>query len=143
MKIVYSFLKLNNSEKIILFKALFLLWIVRIMLWIFPFPIIQKIINKFTLIPEENKLHKIYMEKLIWTIEVMSIYTPNATCLTRALAANILLARYNYPSNIKIGVSKNEGEFEAHAWLEADDRIILGESDTEYIHLLNLGEKTQ
>ncbi len=83
------------------------------------------------------------MEKLTWAVEVMSIYTPRATCLTRALAAQILLARYHYSSNIKIGVSKNEGEFEAHAWLEANDRIILGESETEYTPILKMGEKTQ
>jgi hypothetical protein len=41
--------------------------------------------------------------------------------MTKALAAQILLAGYHYSSNIKIGVSKNEEEFEAHAWLEADD----------------------
>lgn len=137
-----TFFKLNNLEKIILIKALMLLWIVRIMLYALPFQTLKNIIKKFTS-TEENKIHPVTMEKLIWAVEIMSIYTPRATCLTRALSAQILLARYNYSSNIKIGVSKNDGEFEAHAWLEADNKIILGESEIEYIPILKMGEKTQ
>jgi hypothetical protein len=53
----------------------------------------------------------------------------------------ILLAGQNYPSNIKIGISKDNGEFEAHAWLEVDDKIVLGESEIEYTPILNIGEK--
>lgn len=137
-----TFFKLSNLEKIILIKALMLLWIVRIMLWVLPFQTLQNIIKKFTS-TEEKKVHSVHVGKLIWTVNVMSTYTPHATCLTRALAAQILLARYNYSSNIKIGVSKNEGEFEAHAWLESDDKIILGESEIEYTTILKMGEKTQ
>lgn len=112
------------------------------MLWTIPFNIIQKIIKKFTVIPQENEF-QFSKEKLTWAIKVMSAYTPKATCLTVALAAQILLARYNYHSNINIGVSKNENEFEAHAWLEADDKIIIGESDTDYTPILKIGDKSK
>lgn len=137
-----TFFKLSNLEKKILIKALMLLWIIRIMLYILPFQTLQNIIKKF-ISTEENKIHSVQIGKLIWAVEVMSAYTPRATCLTRALAAQILLARYNYSSNIKIGVSKNESGFEAHAWLEADDKIILGESEINYTPILKMGEKTQ
>lgn len=137
-----TFFKLSNLEKKILIKALMLLWIVRIMLYALPFQTLQNIIKKFTS-TEENKIHSVEIRKLIWAVEVMSVYTLRATCLTRALAAQILLARYNYSSNIKIGVSKNKGEFEAHAWLEADDKIILGESEMEYTPILKMGEKAR
>lgn len=73
----------------------------------------------------------------------MSPYTPKATCLNRALAAKILLSQYHYPSHVKIGVSRNEGEFEAHAWLEANNKLILGQSEKNYIPILKMGEKTQ
>lgn len=137
-----NFLKLNNSEKIILVKALLFLWIVRIMLSTLPFNFIHGIMKKFTKIQKNNK-SQFSKEKLIWTINVMSTFTPNASCLTRALSAQILLANYNYPSNIKIGVSKNEGEFEAHAWLESDEKIILGKSHIEYVPILKMGENTE
>jgi len=140
MKVIHSFLK--SREKYLLIKTLMLLWIVRIMLFILPFSVIQKIMDKFTVVSDDsNRSHKISMEKLTGAVNVMSRYTFKATCLTKALAAQILLAGYHYPSNIKIGVSKDEGEFEAHAWLEANDEIILGESEIEYTPILNIGEK--
>jgi hypothetical protein len=40
---------------------------------------------------------------------------------------------------IKIGVGKSfEGEFEAHAWLEYADEVVIGESEKEYIPILDL-----
>lgn len=135
-----TFFRLSKLEKIILIKALILLWIVRIMLWALPFQTLQTIIKKLNS-TEENKIHSVHIEKLIWAVEVMSAYTLCATCLTRALAAQILLAKYNYSSNIKIGVSKNKGEFEAHAWLESEDITILGKCGTEYVPILKIDGK--
>lgn len=139
MGIIRCFLKLSFEDKYILIKSLLLIWIIRIMLWILPFSVIQKIVSRFTVISGES--HSVPMGKLTWAVAVMSRYVPKATCLTRALTAQILLAGQNYPSNIKIGVCKTEGNFEAHAWLEADDKIVLGKSETEFTPILNIGEK--
>ena len=67
----------------------------------------------------------------------MSDYVPRATCLTQAITAQILLYRHNHPSKLKIGVLKND-DFEAHAWLEINDKIVLGESEKKYIPILDL-----
>lgn len=139
MGIIHSFLKLSFEDKFIVIKSFFLLWIIRIMLWILPFSVIQKIISRFTVVSGES--HNVPLEKLTWAVTVMSRYVPKATCLTRALTAQILLAGQNYSSNLKIGVSKSNGEFEAHAWLESDDKIVLGESEVEYAPILNIGER--
>ena len=139
MNIIHSFLKLSFEDKYILIKSFFLLWTIRIMLWILPFSVIQKIISRFTAVSGESQ--DIPLEKLTWAVAVMSSYVPKATCLTRAITAQILLAGQNYNSNIKIGVSKTEGNFEAHAWLEADDKVVLGESEIEYTPIFNIGEK--
>ena len=139
MGIIRSFLKLNSEDKYILIKSFLLLWIIRIILWILPFPVIQKTISKFTITSGES--HSVPIEKLTWAVVVMSRYVPKATCLTRALTAQILLAGQNYNSNLKIGVSKENGEFEAHAWLEYDNNVVLGESEVEYTPILDMGEK--
>jgi len=139
MGIIHSFLKLTFEDKCIVVKSFSLLWVIRIMLWILPFSVIQRIISRFTAVSGES--HSIPLEKLTWAVAVMSRYVPKATCLTRALTAQILLAGQNYPSNIKIGVSKSSGEFEAHAWLESGNMIVLGESEVEYTPILNIGEK--
>ena len=139
MGIVHSFLKLSFEDKLILIKSFFLIWIIRIMLWILPFSVIQKSFSRFTIISGES--HSIPLEKLTWAVALMSRYVPKATCLTRALTAQILLAGQNYPSNIKIGVSKTKENFEAHAWLEYNNKIVLGESETEFTPIFDIGEK--
>lgn len=139
---ILNFFKLKNSEKIIIFKALFLLWIVRVMLSLLPFRSIEQIIQKLT-VKSDNNTSQFSIEKLTWSINIMTSYTPKATCLNRALAAKILLSQYHHPSVVKVGVSKNEGEFEAHAWLESNNKLILGQSEKNYVPILKMGEKTQ
>ena len=135
--IINTFLKLPSPEKILIFKALIYQWLVRIMLWVLPFSFIQRKVNKninFTDNPT------VPLEKVIWAVNATSRYIPRSTCLTRALTSKILLDRYHYSTTIMIGVSKNEGEFEAHAWLEYEGEIVLGESEKDYIPLLNLNQ---
>ncbi|MBI5680861.1 MAG: lasso peptide biosynthesis B2 protein [Methanobacterium sp.] len=137
-------LKSSTFEKYILIKSFILLWIVRIMLWILPFSYIQKISGDLTVNNDKkNTNHKISINKILYSVDITSKYVPLCTCLTRALAAQILLKRENYNSSIKIGVCKDNGKLESHAWLEVDNKIVLGESETEYIPLIDLGEKTQ
>ncbi|MGB9980265.1 lasso peptide biosynthesis B2 protein [Methanobacterium sp.] len=140
-----NFKKFNFGDTYFLFKTLFLLWVVRIMLWILPFSAIQKIVNRITVISDERiNYEKSSIEKITWAVIVASKYVPMCTCLTRALTAQVLLARQNYPSIIKLGVTKgSNGQLDAHAWLEVNDKIVLGESDIEYIPILNLGDKIQ
>ena len=77
------------------------------------------------------------IEDIIWSIHVVSTYIPRATCLTQAITAQILLYRYNHPSKLKIGVMK-KNDFEAHAWLEINNEIVLGKSEEKYVPILNL-----
>jgi hypothetical protein len=137
MTIIHSFLKLNNETKWLLIKAGALLWIIRIMLWIFSFARIQRVIKRSTSKSRENKIP---LPQITWAIHIMSRFTPQATCLVRALAGQILLSQYGYDSNIKIGVSRDKGEFEAHAWLENDGKVVLGESEVDYVPIMNIND---
>jgi hypothetical protein len=70
------------------------------------------------------------IEKIAWAVAVASRYVPAATCLTQALAGQILLAQHGEPALLQIGVAKNEaGKLEAHAWVESRGRIIIGDSE--------------
>lgn len=48
------------------------------------------------------------------------------TCLRRVIVARLLLASHGFQSQMVIGAAKNDGRFEAHAWLEYQGRVILG-----------------
>lgn len=55
------------------------------------------------------------------------------TCLSRTLAAYFLMSRLGYPSTPRIGVTRANGTFGAHAWLECPDGLIIGDKSPDGI----------
>jgi len=55
--------------------------------------------------------------------------TPDFNCLPRAIAGFIICRREGYQVNIRIGTRRVHpmAPFEAHAWIEHNSRVILGE----------------
>jgi hypothetical protein len=46
-----------------------------------------------------------------------------------------MLNRFGYAAEIKIGVLKRSSTFEAHAWVECDGRVVIGNSPNQYIKM--------
>jgi hypothetical protein len=67
------------------------------------------------------------VDQLAWATRAAGRRVPRATCLVQALSAQLLLARHGHRSQLRIGVNRGpDGEFRAHAWVEVDDRIVVG-----------------
>ena len=63
-------------------------------------------------------------------------FVPGASCLVRALAAQILLARAGVPATLRLGIRKDpDGKFQAHAWLEWRGEPLLGDGWESYVPL--------
>jgi Transglutaminase-like superfamily len=62
---------------------------------------------------------------------------PRATCLTKALAGQVLLTHYGHSTVVHVGVTKEKGAgtFQAHAWLESDGKVLIGASEVAYVAL--------
>lgn len=133
MGIINSFITLDNQDKSLIIKTLILGYRIRFMTWIYSFPKLQEKIQG------RGKAHTNGPEadRIIWAVQATSPYIVRSTCLTNALTAQVLLSRYGYISQLRIGVLKEE-EFEAHAWLEMDGEVVLGKSEREYIYLADL-----
>lgn len=69
------------------------------------------------------------VERIVWAGRAAARRTPFATCLSSALALQRLLAANGHDSELHIGVAGDGGAFAAHAWLERDGRILIGEDD--------------
>lgn len=65
-------------------------------------------------------------DRVRWAVARAARPVPGATCLTQALAAQLLLARAGYPSALRMGVRMRDGILEAHAWLEDGARVVYG-----------------
>jgi hypothetical protein len=77
-------------------------------------------------------------------VERGSSFVPHATCLVRALAARLVLARHGTPSTLRIGVAGSGSNFSAHAWLEAGEQIFFAAEDLEqYRTLITVRSETQ
>lgn len=129
-----GFLKLSWNDRVLLFKILLLMVKVRIILWLMPFNRIQESFKQIK--PSSERGETIC--KLSWSLKVIAHYFPGSKCLINALTGYLLLSEHGYDSLVKIGVGKSaEGEFEAHAWLEYKDRVVIGESEKEYVPLFD------
>ena len=66
-------------------------------------------------------------ELITWAVRAASRLVPMATCLTQAVAAQLLLVRSGHAPEICVGVARDAaGAFRAHAWLELEGKVILG-----------------
>lgn len=133
MKRLRKFLSLAPGEQKLLVSTMLLLAVVRACLWLVPFRILRKLLPK----PKAGQVgsletNRLSMDQLTWAVTASSRYVPKATCLTQALAMQVMLARHGYPSRLRIGVVKGEeGRLEAHAWVESEGRVVIGGSGLE------------
>jgi hypothetical protein len=67
------------------------------------------------------------VRRIGWAVRGVSRYVPRASCLTQALATQILLARRGYSSRLRLGVLNHPRDgFAAHAWVEIEGEILVG-----------------
>lgn len=125
---ILRFLFYPYQKKKLLIKSLFLIWAVRIGLWLFSFKSLNKWLSHFDS-SEVNSQPADWaiIDEIVQSVRACSRYVPYASCLTQALAARTLLQMKGQSSRLKIGVRKDEdAKFAAHAWIEIDGRIIIG-----------------
>lgn len=99
--------------------------VVRTGLWLVPFRRLRGTVTWLTRTVSKRST-PISVEEVTKAVSAVSRYVPRATCLTQALALHILLKRAGLQSRIQIGVSKEGGRFEAHAWVESQHRVVIG-----------------
>jgi hypothetical protein len=128
MKSLYKFFRLSSSDQGLLIKATFTAAAIRVGLWMLPFRTLLGLLARMTQESTEvQETNQALIERVIWAVRIASRFVPRATCLTQALAAQVLLSLQGYPSRITIGVAKSHGgQLEAHAWVESQGRIVIG-----------------
>jgi hypothetical protein len=98
---------------------------VRIALWVLPFTVLRRIVTFFAGGPS-HPTGRVSADELSWAVRTAGRFVLHATCLTQAISLHILLRRRGLESQIRVGVRKETGIFEAHAWVESRGRILIG-----------------
>lgn len=109
-----------------LLQALPLVLVVRLLLWILPSPIIVRWVRRAAGGTAGTRVPSAPMLSVIWAIDAVSRRVPGASCLTQAVAAQLLLHRQGYDSKLCLGVGGTNGRFTAHAWVERRGRVLIG-----------------
>lgn len=129
MKKVLKFLFLPYEKKKLLGQSLMTVGAIRLSLWLFPFKALNRWLCAFaTADADDRKIEWNVVDNVASAVQMCSRCVPYASCLTQALAARTLLGLRGQSSELKIGVGRDEdGKFMAHAWVEIDGKIIIGE----------------
>lgn len=69
------------------------------------------------------------VDRIVWAVRAVARRMPGTTCLNSALALQSLLSANAHGSDLHIGVTREEGVFVAHAWVEKDGRVLIGEDE--------------
>jgi hypothetical protein len=81
---------------------------------------------------EASEAQVLAASECVWAVSSSARVIPGASCLTQALALQVLLGRRGLSSRLCLGVNTaRAGKFRAHAWVEWNGRVIIGGSKTE------------
>ena len=75
----------------LLLRTWLVVGLVRVGLWVLPFRVVDGSLSN------QEKIEPLYsVEQIVWAVRAVSRHVPGATCLTQALAAQVLLSRAGY-----------------------------------------------
>jgi hypothetical protein len=119
-----KFFGLSLADKLFLLYCALIVAFVRIGLSLFSYRSLRGCLR-------QNVVHAVsdndVTRRIVWAVRNSARIVPRASCLTQALAAQFLLARAGYQSQMRVGVAMDtDGRFVAHAWLVSEGRIVLG-----------------
>jgi hypothetical protein len=128
-----KFFRLSFAEQRLLFLAALGLVLMRIALRFVPFRRVQRLAS-FSVRSSKCKVRSSACpapERITWAVKAAARRIPGTNCLPQALVTQLLLARNGYAASVQVGVAKSvEGQFEAHAWVESEGKIVIGGSET-------------
>src|SRR5690348_12897757 len=126
MQRLRRFAKFTTEVRFVLLRALLVVGVARAALWLLPVSAVRKVVGLAAAGAAGYS-----PRQLIWAVRATSRCLPGSTCLTQALAAQALLVHSGYPSQVEIGVNKNDAGFQAHAWLVCQGEVLLGGPQNE------------
>ena len=126
--------QLSASERHLLIRAGVWVALARLVLSVLPFQQFKRLLNPTVLAAQTQTP----VDSLAWAVRAAARVVPAATCLTQAVALKWMLARAGYTATIHIGVNQGTAsKFSAHAWIERNGQIMLGEEEAgRYSQLL-------
>ena len=123
LEVCRKFVRLPSRDRALLTRTVFTLAVARLATWVLPFDVGRRL-----LVGKRAGVATVTRDQVRWAMAQASRVIPGATCLPQALAAESLLTRGGIAADMHIGIMKTPaGKFLAHAWVESDGRIVVGD----------------
>lgn len=144
---IRKYFALSPGERSLVREAYATVLAMRVASWMLPF---GRVRDLATLMADRGKHvynpRALSRERIAWAVMAAGNAIPGGrNCLVRALAGEVMLRRYGYPAELRIGVANPADEgFKAHAWLESEGRILIGDIELDsYVALGRPGATPQ
>lgn len=127
-----KYVRLNSSDRALLFNAFILLNLIRFGLFLLPFSKLLKSLTMYNTVCnkylDKKTIEQADVQLIVDAVHTSNYYVlGNSKCLAKALTTQTLMSNYGYASDLKIGVAKeNNSDFQAHAWVEYRGKVIIG-----------------
>jgi hypothetical protein len=131
-----SFARRPAVERRLLVSAIGLLALTRIGLRVSSVSRVENTLARLPSAARAGSGRSASIDQVAWAVGRASRIVPRATCLPQALVARSLLERQGFPARVHIGVTREDGLLRAHAWTEADGRVVVGGVGAERYELL-------
>ena len=104
---------------------------------------LRRLLSSFQNPRQRTVPHPGDIDRVVWAVRTVGQkILGDKPCLTEAMATQLLLNRRRLSTYLRIGVARGEqGKLEAHAWIEHEGRILIGNSpdDERFSQLPPLG----
>lgn len=122
-------LSLSLTDYQRLWQAAWVVLTIKIALHWLPFDTFRRYFDRLCASTHRHIYPQNTYDQLAWAIRAISTRWPwRAMCLPQALAFRYIL-RHDTSLRLQIGVNKDvQGQFQAHAWVEKDAQILIGDT---------------
>lgn len=131
MRFLKKLQRISWTDRGLLVEAAFLTVVVRLCLDLLPFRLWQAwLIHRGPAVHDGlNRDAYSITARCAWAARVASRCFPRSdTCLVHAVVVQKLLHHRGLDASIRIGVARGaERQFEAHAWVESEGRVVIGD----------------
>jgi hypothetical protein len=123
----------HHRPAVFLGKVWLLAMVIRLALWLLPFGAVQRLAGHWGRpSPRAAGGRRRNPAGLAAAVRYATRYVPQASCLTQALVAQVLLRRAGFAPALRIGLARGPGgALSAHAWLENQGEIVIGGDTVE------------
>lgn len=125
---IRSFLSLDRGDKGLVLLTMSLLVIAKGGLVLLDVERVRSIVDRLLrYLPTESIVS---VERIPWAVSAGAQGLPtDVTCLPQAIVGHALYSAVDQPTLFVLGVTREDDEFGAHAWVEWEDEIVIGDID--------------